>query len=51
MFLTDATCTGHAFLDRALYLPQSWAGDPDRRDEAGVPEDVHFRTKPVLASA
>ncbi|MGV9821437.1 IS701 family transposase [Nocardia xishanensis] len=49
MFLTYATCTGHAFLDRALYLPQSWAGDPDRRDEAGVPEDVHFRTKPVLA--
>jgi len=34
-------------LDRRLYLPeQSWLGDPDRCAEAGVPEDISFRTRP-----
>ena len=38
---------GAAFLDRELYLPQEWAGL--RRQEAGVPEGVAFRTKAQLA--
>src|SRR5258707_9043554 len=32
-----------------LYLPESWAHDADRRQEAKVPEDVPFQTKPQIA--
>ena len=38
-----------SLLDRELYLPQGWAGDGERRREAGVPEEVAFQTKPQLA--
>ena len=32
-----------------MYLPKDWAADADRRKAAGVPEDVAFATKIVLA--
>ena len=32
-----------------LFLPEEWAADYPRREEAGVPEAVVFRTKPELA--
>lgn len=47
--LTYATAAGHAFLDRALYLPKSWTSDPARCRQAGVPGDMQFATKPALA--
>jgi SRSO17 transposase len=50
VFLTDAAPGGHAFVDRRLYLPESWSTAPDRRELAGVPDDVAFATKPALAS-
>ena len=49
VFLGYASPKGRAGIDRALYLPEAWANDPDRREAAGVPEDVAFRTKPQLA--
>ncbi len=49
VFLTYASPDGHVLLDRELYLPQEWAADRDRRQEAGVPEDVTFAPKPELA--
>ena len=40
---------GHAFIDRALYLPKAWTDDPARLAAAHVPEDTGFATKPQLA--
>ena len=36
-------------VDRELYIPQSWTGDPGRCAQAGIPEDAKFATKPQLA--
>jgi SRSO17 transposase len=41
---------GHAFIDRALYLPKEWTDDPDRLKATYVPADVGFATKPKLAT-
>lgn len=49
VFLAYASPAGHVLLDRALYLPEEWAADAERRTEAGVPEAVTFATKPELA--
>jgi SRSO17 transposase len=41
---------GHAFIDRALYLPKGWTNDPARMTAAHVPKEVGFATKPQLAA-
>lgn len=49
VFLSYCSSQGHSLYDRRLFLPESWAKDPQRCEEAGVPEGVVFRTKPELA--
>ena len=39
VFLTYAAPRGHALIDRALYLPTSWAEDSDRCRNAGIPSE------------
>ncbi|MDA2991119.1 MAG: IS701 family transposase [Actinomycetota bacterium] len=51
VYLTYAARRGHALIDRALYLPRSWADDPDRCAGAGIPHEKRsFATKPALAA-
>ena len=50
VYLTHASDRGHAFIDRALYLPRSWTEDPGRCAAAGVPAGTPFATKPALAA-
>jgi SRSO17 transposase len=38
----------HALVDTRLYLPREWATDKKRREKAGVPKEVRFRTRHQL---
>jgi SRSO17 transposase len=49
VYLTYAAAGGHALIDRELYLPRSWTGDPQRCEAVGIPEGTGFATKPALA--
>lgn len=49
VFASYVSRHGHAFIDRALYLPKAWAEDPVRRSRTHVPEAVEFATKPAIA--
>jgi SRSO17 transposase len=48
VFAAYVSGQGHAFIDRALYLPKVWADDPARRAAAHVPQEIGFATKPHL---
>jgi SRSO17 transposase len=47
--LCIATPTEHLPVDFDLYLPESWALSPARRQEARIPDEVQFQTKIELA--
>src|SRR5437868_11938853 len=49
VFATYVSRHGHAFIDRALYLPKEWTDEPARLKAAHVPSDVSFATKPKIA--
>jgi SRSO17 transposase len=49
VFAAYASRHGHAFIDRALYLPKAWTDDPARLAAAHVAQGIGFATKPRLA--
>src|SRR4051812_15889314 len=49
VFANYPSIGGPPLMDRRLFLPEEWAGARARREEAGVPAGVVFRTKPELA--
>src|SRR5215217_8000001 len=51
VFLGYAGRHGRALIDRALYLPERWIGDPARCAAAGVPTGLALTTKPKLGLA
>src|SRR3954469_23911188 len=50
VFAAYVSNKGHAFIDRELYLPKAWTGDPARRRAAQVPDSVRFVTQPEIAA-
>lgn len=44
-----ASASRSCCLNMRLYLPKSWAGDPERRAKAGVPAELIFKKKWELA--
>jgi SRSO17 transposase len=40
---------GGACIGMRLFIPESWADDPERRAKAGIPEDLEHQTKLKLA--
>ena len=51
VFASYVSRHGHAFIDRALYLPKAWTDDPIRLKVTSVPAEIGFATKPKLAAA
>jgi SRSO17 transposase len=51
VFASYVSRHGHAFIDRALYLPKAWTDDPARLKATSVPAEIGFATKPRLAAA
>jgi len=47
--LSVTTATASLPVAWRLYLPESWAQDRERRETAGVPEEISFATKPAIA--
>jgi SRSO17 transposase len=51
VFAAYVTARGHTLFDFRLYLPEQWCGDKERREQAHVPDEVEFTTKPALGTA
>jgi SRSO17 transposase len=49
VFTALVTAFGQAWADFDVYMPKSWAEDPQRRRKAGIPDRLAFKTKPELA--
>ncbi len=49
VFMAYVSREEHGLVNTRLYLPQEWTKDRARREEAGVPRSVRFRTRHQLA--
>ncbi|WP_431324629.1 IS701 family transposase [Rhizobium sp. YTU87027] len=49
VFASYVSLHGHAFIDRALYLPKAWTDDRERMARTHVPDNIGFLTNPALA--
>lgn len=49
VFMAYRSRKGHTLFDRELYLPKAWMDDRPRCQEARIPDEVTFATKPELA--
>jgi len=47
--LSLASQSNHLPVDFELYIPKTWAADPERRKRAHIPDEVVFQTKIQLA--
>jgi SRSO17 transposase len=50
VYASYAAPAGHAVISARLYVPKDWADDTGRRQAAGIPKDLTFKTKPQLAA-
>jgi SRSO17 transposase len=50
VFLVYASSRGHTFIDRQLYIPQTWFDEAHaaKRRKCGLPEKLAFKTEPTL---
>lgn len=47
--LSVATAKSSLPIAWRLYMPQIWANDAERREQAGIPREIRFQTKPQIA--
>ncbi|MGD9855359.1 MAG: IS701 family transposase [Planctomycetaceae bacterium] len=48
VYMGYASSREHALVDLRLYLPKEWTTDRARREKAGIPKDVRYRTRHQL---
>jgi|GEM_PF-3726045 len=48
IFMGYVSSREHALVDMRLYLPKEWTNDRKRREKAGVPKEIRYRTRHEL---
>jgi len=48
VYLGYVSAEEHALVDMRLFLPKEWTKDKKRRERAGIPKHVHYRTRHQL---
>jgi len=48
IYMGYASSREHALVDMRLYLPKEWTKDRKRREKAGIPKEIRYRTRHQL---